>query len=200
MQKSVVDFRTVDGSATSPEDYGSLSGSVTIPAGSTQATVTIQLTPDDLIEQAESFFFQLEDPVNAELADRTATVTILDDDTFPQLESKAAEASEADGILPFVVTLSHTWPQTVTVDYATRNGSAIAPADYLSDTGVLAFPPGDLTATVWVSLAEDQVDEPDENLYLVLTNPSQASLGLTQVVGIIHDSSSNTLFLPKLRR
>ncbi|MCC6455742.1 MAG: hypothetical protein IT328_12400 [Caldilineaceae bacterium] len=217
---SVVDFRTVDGSATTPADYEATSGSISIPPGSTQAAVTIRITPDAEAEPTESFFFQLHDAQNVELAKATATVTILDDDGVgggdgegnednggnnpaPQLEVIGAAASEADGILSFVVRLSSRSPQTVTVGYATADGTAIAPSDYLSDTGVLIIPPGSLTATVPVSLAHDEVNEPDETLFLRLTNPVQAILAVTQAEGIIHDSprtSQKALFLPGLKR
>jgi hypothetical protein len=217
---SVVDFRTMDGSATTPADYEATSGSVSIPPGSTEAAVTIHLTADVEAEPTESFVFQLQDPQNAELANPTATVTILDDDAVdgddgdgnednggnnpvPQLEVIGAEASEADGLLSFVVRLSSRSPQTVTVGYATADGTAIAPSDYLSDTGVLIIPPGNLTATVPVSLAHDEVNEPDETLFLRLTNPVQAILGVTQAEGIIYNSSRNAqnlLFLPGLKR
>jgi hypothetical protein len=211
--ESRVDFRTVDGSATAPGDYEATTGSVLIPPGSTQATVTIHLTPDAEVEPTESFVFQLENPQTAELANTTATVTILDDDEVegddgngdgnnptPQLEVTGAEASEVDGILSFVVSLSSRSPQTVTVGYATVDGTAIAPGDYLSDTGVLIISPGNLTATVPVSLAHDEVHEPDETLFLRLTNPVQAILEMTQAEGIIHDSSQGTLYLPGLKR
>jgi len=198
--ESLVDVRTVNDSATSPEDFDALFTTVIIPPGSTEATVTVQLNGDELVESAETFFVALDDSTNALIGNITATVTLIENDIFPEIGVAVAEANEADGILPFVVTLSTTWDEAVTVEYATADGSAIAPDDYLSTVGVLMIPPGALTATVDVALVADQVDEPDESFYLLLTNPVQAILSSNEVEGIIHDTFRDYLFLPGLAR
>jgi hypothetical protein len=122
---------------------------------------------------------------------------------LPELAVETAEAEETDGFLPFTVSLNSTWAQTVTVEYATLAGSAIAPQDYLTRTGVVTIAPGTLTATLSVPLVEDETDEPDESFYLILTNPVQAVLSSNEVEGIIHDSSTTSnrvLFLPGIAR
>jgi len=45
----------------------------------------------------------------------------------------------------FTVTLSAASNQTVNVNFATANGTATAPTDYLATSGTLTFNPGDLT-------------------------------------------------------
>ncbi len=198
--ESLVDVLTIEGSATAPEDFEALVTTVAIPPGSTEATATVKLNGDDLYESTESFIIQLQNAINAQIANVTATVTLIDDDFYPELTLESAEANERDGALPFVVTLSSAWEQTVTVDYTTLDGSAIATADYLTSTGVLTIAPGSLTATVSVTLIEDQIDEPDESFYLILSNPVQAILSTDQVEGIIHDSFPEVLFLPGIVR
>lgn len=195
--ESVVNFHTMDGSATSSEDYVAKSGSAVIAPGETHTTIEIELQSDAQGELVENFFVQLEDPLNAVLANTTATVTILDDDLLPQLNLTGAEANERDGVLPFVITLSNSWSQTVTVAYSTMDGSAVAPGDYLPNTGVVTIPPGILSATVLVEVVHDQVDEPDETVLLLLADPVQAILEVTQVEGTIHnDAWRYNLFLP----
>jgi hypothetical protein len=200
--ESVVDMRTHEGSASEGEDFAAFSAPITIPSGSTAATVTVQLYPDEMVEPNEIFTVTLEDVTNAELAKATATVTIIDDDQFPQIELEMAEANEGEGLLPFVVTLNTTWTQTVTVEYATGDGTARAPADYLTNTGVLTIAPGNITATVVVTLIDDLVDEVEEDLFLHLANPVQAVLSADRVQGIIHDNDGQSfeefLFLPAL--
>src|SRR5438105_13552019 len=50
-----------------------------------------------------------------------------------------------------VVTLSHPRPrQTVTVNYATENGSAVAGTDYTATAGTLSFAPGVNSKTILV--------------------------------------------------
>ena len=198
--ESVVNVRTQPQSATAPEDFAALSTTVTIPPGSTEATVTVLLQGDDEMEPTETFLVVLEDPINVEIEDGVAIVTLLDNDVFPKLEVEAAAAYEADGLLPFVATLSSTWPQTVTVEYTTVDGSALSPGDYLASVGVLTFPPGDVSATVWITVVEDQRDEPDETFYLALSNPVQVILSSTEVAGTIRDGFGAFLYLPGVVR
>ena len=75
-----VSYRTEDGTAKAGEDYGATDGTLTIAAGRTDATIRVALMNDILEEDEETFTVRLLDPVNAELADSTATGTILDDD------------------------------------------------------------------------------------------------------------------------
>jgi hypothetical protein len=198
--QSVVDVRTVAESATAPEDYFDFFTTAVIPPGSTAATVTVQLRGDEEAEGIERFIVQLEDPTNAKLGKESATVTIIDDEVIPELGLETAEANETDGILPFVVTLSSPSDETVTVEYATRNGSAIAPGDYLTNTGVLTIAPGSTSATVAVTLVPDQEEETNETLFLVFDNPVQAILSSSEVEGVIHDTFTRRLFLPGLVR
>jgi hypothetical protein len=196
---SVVNFHTVPGSATSPNDYVESNGTAIIPAGSTQTEIMLMLTADEEVELAENFSLQLTDPLNAELANATAIVTILDDDGLPQLDLRAATADEADGILSFVATLSMPWPQPVMASYTTLDGTAISPDDYIASTGTVVIPPGSVSATVEVSIVADQVAEPDEEMFLALSTPGQAILGVNQAKGTIRGDYA-TLYLPKLHR
>jgi hypothetical protein len=86
----------------------------------------------------------------------------------------------------FPVTLSATAMSPVTVNYATANGTAIAPVDYLVTSGTLTFPIGTSAATINVSVIGDTVKEKNETFYVNLSNPSpNAYLGDTQGTGTI---------------
>lgn len=194
--ESQVNLQTVTGTAVSPNDYTAISTTVTIPPGILAVTVSLFLHDDDEVEGTENLTVRLDEPVNAQLANMTATVTIHDDDMYPELSAQTAEASESDGILPFVVTLSAAWPQTVTVEYSTTNGSAIAPDDYITTSGVLTFVPGIVTATVEVPLQLDEIEEVDENFFLLFANPVEATMTINEIEGIIRDKRKSSLFLP----
>ena len=78
-----VDYGILSGSATANVDFTPMSGTLTFAAGETRKTVDINILNDSLAEGSESFGFAI-DNVNGGatlLAPRTATVTILDDDT-----------------------------------------------------------------------------------------------------------------------
>ena len=62
-----------------------------------------------------------------------------------------ARVEEGDGaVLAFAVTLSRAATSTLTVDYATSDGSAQAGADYTAASGTLTFEAGDSSGTIEV--------------------------------------------------
>ena len=139
-----VDYATANGTAVAPGDYAATSGGLTFAAGETTKTVTVQVNGDVLNEAAtETFFFNLSNATNATLTDGQGLGTITEDDGTPEISINDAAVSEdnASGA-NFTVSLSAPSGQTVTVDYATANGSATAPADYTAGTGTLTFTPG----------------------------------------------------------
>lgn len=76
----------------------------------------------------------------------------------------------------FTVTLSPSSAQQVTVSYATADGSATAPGDYASTSGVLSFTPGETTKTVSVDVAGDTAVEPTETFLLGLSGSTGADI------------------------
>ena len=63
----------------------------------------------------------------------------------------------------FTVTLSEAAAQTVTVSYATSNGTALAGIDYTSTSGTVTFPAGATSRTISVPVLGDTLDEDDES-------------------------------------
>ena len=89
-----------------------------------------------------------------------------------------ASATEADATVDFTVTLSRAASTSVTVDYATSDGTATAGADYTSTSGTLTFAAGETAKTVAVSVLDDAIDEDAETLTLTLTNASGGGVSL----------------------
>lgn len=87
----------------------------------------------------------------------------------------------------FTVTLSPDSSQTVTVDYATSDGTAVAPADYASTGGTLTFNPGVVTQTISVPIVTDSDDEPNETFLVTLSNPANAAILDGAAAGTIID-------------
>ena len=94
----------------------------------------------------------------------------------PQLTVSSGEIGEGAGSFTFTVTLTPSSLQTVTVDYATSDGTATHGSDYTSASGTLTFSPGDTTKTVSVTIADDDIDEDDETFTLTLTNAVNATI------------------------
>ena len=114
----------------------------------------------------------------------------------PAISVSDANVQEAEGaVLEFSVTLSHLSSRTVTVAYATSDGTAVAGSDYTATSGALTFNAGDTSQTVQVTVLTDSEDEGQETLTLTLSNPSQATLDDATGTGTIEngDSSSSTV-------
>ena len=104
------------------------------------------------------------------------TVTIVENDTAT-LSVTDASAAEDAGQVAFTVTLSEASTATVTVDYATSDGTAVEPDDYTSTSGTLTFTVPETSKTLQVPVVDDEVDEDEEETFtLTLSNVAQAGL------------------------
>ena len=86
----------------------------------------------------------------------------------------------------FTVKLSQAYNQTVTVDYATADGTAKAGSDYTATSGKLTFAAGETAKTVTVKVLSDSVAEGVETFNLKLSNPTQATIADATGVGTIN--------------
>ena len=99
-----------------------------------------------------------------------------------------ARVEEAVGaVLAFVVTLERAASGTVTVDYATADGTATAGADYTATSGTLRFAAGETSKTVSVTVLDDAHDDGGETVTLTLSNPSGGRLTDGQATGTIEN-------------
>ena len=111
----------------------------------------------------------------------------------PAISVSDATMQEAEGAtLEFSVTLSHASSRTVTVSYATQDGTATAGLDYTATSATLTFNAGDLSQTVEVTVLTDSEDEGQETLTLTLSNPSQATLDDATGTGTIENGESSS--------
>lgn len=78
---------------------------------------------------------------------------------------------------PYTVTLSNASSQTISVNYATSNGTATAGADYTATIGTLTFAPGVTTQVLNIPILNDSLNEADETFTLTLSSPTNAALG-----------------------
>ncbi len=74
------------------------------------------------------------------------------------------------GAANFTVSLDAPQAAPVTVDFATANGTAVAPGDYTSATGTVTFAPGDTSETVTVQTIDDADVEATETFDVNLSN------------------------------
>ena len=176
----VVSYSTANGTAIAPGDYSATTASLTFPANSTgPLTASVPLQEDQLDEADETFSVNLSIVSGpADVGDGSATATIQDDDSEPSLSVSGQTVSEGApaGFVRFTVTLTPASGRTVSVSYSTANGTALAPADYTAQAGVLTFTEGQTTKTVDVPVVNDTTVEPSETFTLSLNGPTGATI------------------------
>ena len=187
-QTVTVDYATADGTATAPADYAATSGTLTFNPGDTTQTIDVPIVDDALPEPSETFAVDLSNPSNATIADGEGVGTITDNDTPVSISIDDQTVLESSGDATFTVSLSAAYDETVTVDYATADGTATAPADYAATSGTLTFNPGDTTQTIDVPIVDDALPEPSETFAVDLSNPSNATIADGEGVGTITDN------------
>jgi hypothetical protein len=103
----------------------------------------------------------------------------MGDVTVPEGNTGTREAT-------FTVTLSAASTQTITVAYATSNGTASA-GDFQATSGTLTFAPGETSKTITVPVIGDRLAEPNETVFVNLSSPTNATIADGQGVGTIVD-------------
>ena len=193
-----VDYATADGSATAGSDYVQTSGTVTFSIGQTIKTFIVQSTGDLLDEDNETFFVNLSNPVVGVINDGQGIGTINDNDPAPLLsinDIRVAEGNGGTGNVAFTVTLSAVSARTVTVNFATVDGSATAGSDYNARSGSVTFAPGQTSKTITVGIKGDTVSESDETFKVNLSGAVNANIADNQgVCTITNDDGVLQLF------
>ena len=103
-----------------------------------------------------------------------------------QFELANYQVTESGASITLRVTRDENALGAVSVDYATRNGSAVSTADFTTATGTVNFADGDQTAKIIiVSITNDTTAEATESLTVELTNPTgSAQIGARSVATI----------------
>ena len=171
-----VAYTTADDTATAPDDYEPVAGTVTIPAEQTEATITIRTEEDNDGEASETFTLTItlpSPPTGVGLGDDVATATITDDD-IALLPVNDVTVTEGD-VARITLTLERALPDAVMLGYSRIAGNATAPADYLISVPLpdgsslplpegqpFRVPPNTQGAVVLVEAQPDTLAEGDE--------------------------------------
>jgi PKD repeat protein len=188
-----VKYATADGTATAGTDYTATNGIVTFAPGETSKTITVQVLGDTIDEFDETFGLYLTNPENATIAKNQALSTIIDNDAAPILTINDRTITEGDNgmmAVTYTINLNAASGKPITVDYSTADGTATAGLDYIANNGKITFAPGETTKTITVQVLGDALDEFDENFFLNLTNPENATIIKNQAVTTILDNDA----------
>src|SRR5204862_3774586 len=137
-----VHYATANSSASSGTgcnaDYNGVSGTLTFAPGETTKVVPVQLFDCAIVQGFQSFTLGLDTPVNASIARASARVGIVNNNTAAatpyRLFVRDAVVDDKDGSARVVVLLGGpaglAATSTVTVDYATSDGTERAGTDH----------------------------------------------------------------------
>ncbi len=188
------DYATADISAIGSSDYGTASGSQTILAGQTTATITIAIVDDDIFEGTETFSLNVANVQNATVLDNSGEITIIDNDGAPTLSVDSVSVNEDAGTVDVIVSLSTSSSLDVTFDYATDDSSAQESSDYVATTGNRAMSAGQISTTLTIPIIDDLIDEGDETFFVRISNPVHTTIADdTATVTIIDNDAAPTL-------
>jgi hypothetical protein len=104
------------------------------------------------------------------------------DDTSPTVSFESGASSGAESTTPVLlrVSLSESPSAAVSVNYAVTGGTAAGGGvDYTLADGVLNFAPGDRAEDIYITVADDAVEEAAETIEVTLSGPTNAVLGTT---------------------
>ncbi len=201
-----VGYATSDGTATGGAactagvDYVATSGTLTFADGVTSQTFDVVICDDSIVEADETFTYTLSNPTGGATIGTpgTAVQTIIDNDKGPLGTISIGDARVFEGktgVVEAEFTVTFTGTGTASVNYSTADGTATAGVDYQATSGTVTFNPPALseegipshTQTITVAVNGDSVREANETFFVVLSNPTGATIADGIGAGIIVD-------------
>jgi hypothetical protein len=205
-----VSYATSDGTASAGSDYTAASGTLTLADGETSASFSVAILDDTTYEGNETVDLALSNPTGGATlgTPSSAVLTIVENDPVPSagsLQFSGATYSVAENGGSALITVSRTGGSagSVSIDYATSDGTATAGSDYSATSGTLTLLDGETSASFSVPVTDDTDIEGNETVDLALSNPTGgATLGSpsSAVLTILDDDpvSEGDAFLLKV--
>ena len=195
---------TANGTATATNDYTAVSITVNWAAGdAANKTVSIPVLEDRLVESTETVNLSLSTVTGDTLgATTTATLNIVDyEQGTLQFGAATYQVAETAGTATIAVTRTNGSNGTVTIAYATANGTATSPDFYTATTGVLSFEEGITTQNIVVPIINNTLGQANRDFRINLTTITGGALAgttLSTTVTIVNDDTDFTPGLTKI--
>lgn len=186
-----VEYETQNGSAFSPGDYTSTTGTLNWSDGESGIkSFSITIIDDSLVEQTEVFTCKLKNAIDVTLgANAVAVISIDDNDNAGIIQFSFTNQSIAEDVGNLIITAERIDGDDgiVSVEYETVGISAFSPTDYASSTGTLEWADGESgTQSFSVPIVDDMLPEGTELFTCLLTNVSGgAALGNNIITTIL---------------
>ena len=120
----------------------------------------------------------LSNATNAAIGDNQGIGTINNDDPLPSVSISGdpfvMEGNSGTTPAVFTVGLSNPSDQTITVHFATSDGTAVSTSDYVTTSGTVTLLPGQTSQPVNTTVNGDPNRlKPDETFFVNLSNPAE---------------------------
>ena len=163
--------------------YTGVNGTLTFSPGQTSKVVSVTLLNCHL-SAFVSFTFNLSGATNATIVRPSTRIGIVGDpsagSTAPGLYARSAYVDNLAGSVTVPVLLGGppgaTSNSTVTVHYATANGTAVSGTDYTATSGTLTFGPGQTEQNITVPILDRAGAAPARKFTVTLSSPVNATL------------------------
>ncbi|MCS7072996.1 MAG: T9SS type A sorting domain-containing protein [Bacteroidia bacterium] len=168
-------IRTVNKTATSPEDYESVSGRITFLPGQTTQTVLINIFQDLVRESNEQFAIVLKEPWNAVIQQQdTAFVSIIDDDLpVVRVANPDIRAIENQVVPDFRIKITPPdLDEPTTLRIRSTDITADENFDYEAIDTVVIVPAGDSIINLPITYLDDSVSETTERFLVSIVSVS----------------------------
>ena len=189
----VISYQTSDLGARAGEDYTAVSGTVTITAGSSTATVAVPIIDDLIIENPDPEFALLNltgisgsyGGQNVVIGDSQGSLRIYDNDAgvFSVSDVSVIEGAEVQGegqgvlvtVTRFGAGLAE-GDQSVTLStIALGAGDTAEAGDFGTVSVTVDFAPGESEKTVFIPISDDAIVESAETFRVELSNPTNGA-------------------------
>jgi hypothetical protein len=188
---------TIMGDGAAVDEDGGPNGRVTFETGTMKQTVGTTAPPPANGIQAGDMFLAIDgfgqawwgDAVDLHLAESNGPGKL-------GFAVTTTDAIENSGSAKILIERTEGTDGTVTVQYATADGTALAGRNYAAQAGTVTFGPGEILKTISIPLLDDQSYGGGGQFTVTLSNPAGASIGVaTNTVTIADDEHPPLLSL-----
>ena len=190
-----VQYFTFDGTAVSGQDYTGVSGTLVFTNGMGTNNIRVPISNNSLITGSRTFTVVL---TNATAPGKITSpsnevVTIIDNNSGLSFSSPVYNVLKTGVAATITVIRTDDTNKVSTVDFATANGTAIAPGDYTPTNGTCIFTNGVTSQTFTVTVIAGNTVQPDKTVLLQLSSPSVGSFLAPPSAATltIHDTSGS---------
>ncbi len=186
------------GTATSSDIMGGLPSSITIPAGTATAQVTIQTRIDNVVKPKKTLTLALLNSVSYTLGNPSSALTTITNNNLPAMRIAGATTISPGGSARLTVTSDQPTLHDTQVSM-TLAGDAVPGTDYRSVNPVVLIRKGQTSASVAVNTLTSSEIQPSKHIVASITpSPSAYTVGSPGIAVITITGAQGSASLPIL--